>query len=63
MLERLFSKLDLLPGSKTYLLAAVAAVLFWGQMVGIIPHNVYDTIMPWVVGLMAPTVALKAVRK
>lgn len=63
MIERLIEKIDLLPGGKTYFLAAAAAVLFWGQMVGIIPHAVYDTVMPWVVGMMAPTVVLKAVRK
>ncbi len=63
MFERLIDKIDLLPGGKTYILAAAAAILFWGNMVGIIPHGVYDTLMPWITGLMAPTVVLKGLRK
>lgn len=63
MMERLIAKLDLMPGGKTYILAAIASVLFWGQMIGLIPDDVYHTILPWVMGLMAPSVALKAVRK
>ena len=62
MVDRLFEKLDLLPGGKTYILAGVAAVLFWGHAVGLIPTDVYDTLLPWIQGLMGPTVLLKMMR-
>ena len=62
MIERLLGKIDILPGGKTYLLAGAAAVLFWLQLVGILPEDIYNEILPWLLGLMAPTVALKAVR-
>ena len=62
MLERLLGKIDILPGGKTYILAGGAAVLFWLQLVGILPQEVYNEILPWLLGLMAPTVVLKAVR-
>ncbi|MEE8240109.1 MAG: hypothetical protein V3R16_02475 [Nitrospirales bacterium] len=63
MIERLIEKLDLLPGGKTYWLAGAAAVLFWGNLVGLIPENLYDTALQWLSALMLPTVALKLVRK
>ncbi len=62
MLERLLGKIDIMPGGKTYLLAGAAAVLFWLNLVGILPTDIYNEILPWILGLMAPTVALKAVR-
>lgn len=62
MLERLLGKIDIMPGGKTYLLAGVAAGLFWLNLVGVLPTDIYNEILPWILGLMAPTVALKAVR-
>lgn len=62
MIENIFRKLDIAPGNKTYYLAAIGAVLFWGHTVGFIPAEIYDTLLPWVLGGMAPTVALKLMR-
>ncbi len=62
MLERIIAKLDVLPGGKTYYLAGAAAILYYGNMVGIIPADIYAQVNPWVIGLMAPTVALKLAR-
>ena len=62
MMERLLAKIDVLPGGKTYILAGAAALMFWLNLVGILPQEVYNEILPWLLGLMAPTVVLKAVR-
>ena len=63
MMENIFNKLDIAPGNKTYWLAAIAAVLFWGNTVGFIPTDIYDTLLPWILGGMAPTVAMKLMRR
>ncbi len=62
MLERVLAKIDVLPGGKTYLLAGAAAVMFWLNLVGFLPDDIYNEILPWILGMMAPTVLLKAAR-
>lgn len=62
MFERLITKLDFLPGGKTYWLAGAAAVLYWGNAIGLVPADLYAQINPWLLGLMAPSVALKLAR-
>ncbi len=62
MLERLFHNVDRVPGQKTYILAGLAAALFFGKMVGLVPVELYDTLLPWIIGAMGPTVAMKLMR-
>lgn len=62
MLERLFSKVDFLPGAKTTIVAGAIALLFWGNMVGLFPQELLDALMPWLEGLLGGTLGLKLVR-
>lgn len=63
MIERIVERLDVFPGWKSYALAGAAALVFWGEMVGLIPAELAADIMPWILGAMGPTVALKLARR
>lgn len=63
MFERLFVRIDILPGFKTVILATGVTGLFWGHQLGIVPIEVMDAISPWLIGAMAPTVAARLLRK
>jgi len=63
MFERVFERIDFLPGLKTIILATALTGLFWGQQLGIVPLEVNATISPWLIGAMAPTVAARLLRK
>jgi len=62
MLDRLIKNLDILPEKKTYWVAGVAAVLFYANMIGLLPDTLYAQVVPWITGLLGPTVALKLMR-
>ena len=62
MLDRLINNLDFLPGGKTYWLAGVSALLYWGNVLGLVPADLYAQIQPWIIGLMGPSVALRLAR-
>ena len=62
MFERLIHNLDVFPGQKSYMLAGAAAILFFGKLTGMIPEELYNIVLPWILGAMGPTVALKLMR-
>jgi len=63
MFERLFERIDILPGFKTVILATGVTTLFWGETLGIVPPGVNEAVSPWLIGAMAPTVAARLLRK
>ena len=63
MFERVFERIDFLPGLKTIILAATVTSLFWGEKLGIVPSGVNEVVSPWLMGAMAPTVLARLIRK
>lgn len=52
-----------LNGKKTYILAAVQAVLVGLNMVGVVPDGVVEALSPWLAGLMGVSVVHKVARE
>lgn len=63
MFERVFERIDFLPGLKTIILAGIVTGLFWGEKLGIVPPGVNEVVLPWLMGAMAPTVLARLIRK
>ncbi len=63
MFERLFDRIDILPGLKTVILATGATGLFWGETIGVVPPGLNTALSPWLIGAMAVTVLARLLRK
>jgi hypothetical protein len=52
-----------LDGKKTYVLAAIQAVLYGLNVAGVVPDGLVEMVTPWLAGLMGVTVAHKVARE
>lgn len=63
MLERMFERVDFLPGLKTVALAVGITGLYWGNKVGVVPPEVLAMLSPYLQGALAVTLGMKMIRK
>ena len=63
MWERVFDRVDILPGLKTIAIASAITALYWGNKVGLVPPELVAMLSPWLNGALAVTLGMKLARK
>ena len=62
LLRMLLGKVDVLPGKKTYILAGLAALAYYLNLLGILPDDLTNKVVEWMVGGAGATVLVKLLR-